>query len=102
MAARAARLYARQQALKTVTGLSPTGGINSVAALSQMQPDECVQMENFWPGAGGAQSRLGSSVHTENVGYTYAISIFTPPTSATATCVINGVSFTATFSSNAD
>ena len=95
-------LYARQQALKTVTGVSPTGGINSVAALSSMQPDECVQMENLWPGAGGAQSRLGSTVHTENVGYTYATSTFTPPTTATATCVINAVSFTATFSVNAD
>jgi hypothetical protein len=95
-------LYARQQALKTVTGLSPTGGINSVAALSAMQPDEAVQMENLWPGAGGAQSRLGSTVHTENVGYIQATSTFTPPTSATATCVINGVSFTATFTTNAD
>jgi len=95
-------LYARQQALKTVTGLSPTGGINSVAALSAMQPDECVQMENLLPGAGGAQSRLGSTVHTANVGYTYAVSTYTPPTTATATCVINGVSFTATFATNAD
>jgi hypothetical protein len=32
---------------------------------------------------------------------TQATGTFTPPTSSTATCVINGVSFTATFSSNA-
>jgi len=95
-------LYARAQALKTVTGVSPTGGINSVAALSQMEPDECVQMENLFPGAGGATSRLGSAVHTQNVGYLQAISVFTPPTSLTATCVINGVSFLATFHTNAD
>ncbi len=95
-------LFARQQALKTVTGLSPTGGINSVAALSAMQPDECVQMTNLWPGAGGAMSRLGSTVQTENVGYTYAVGLYTPPTTATATCVIGGISFTATFVTNAD
>ena len=96
-------LYARQQALKTVTGVSPTGGINSVAALSSMQPDECVQMENLWPGAGGAQSRLGSTVHTESVGYTYATSTYTPCTAnLTANCVINGTTFPAPFHTNAD
>jgi len=95
-------LYARKQALKTVTGVSPTGGINSVAALSQMQPDECVQLENLWPGAFGATSRLGSAVHTQDVGYYPAISTFTPPTSATATCVISGHSFTATHHTDAD
>jgi hypothetical protein len=67
-----------------------------------MQPDELIQMENMWPGAGGAQSRLGSTVHTLNVGYISAKALFTPPTTATATCVINGVSFTATFVTSAD
>jgi len=96
-------LYARQQALKTVTGLSPTGGINSVAALSAMQPDECVAMENLLPGAGGAVSRLGSTVHTEDVGYVQATSVFTPPTAnLTADCVINGTTFPAPFNTNAD
>lgn len=101
--ARSSAIYARQQRLKTVTGVSPTGGINSVAALSAMKPDECVEMTNMWPGAGGAQTRLGSVVHAENIGYTYATSTYTPCTAnLTADCVINGVTFPAPFNTNAD
>ena len=95
------QVHARQQRLKTVTAISPTGGLNSVAALSGMQPDECVTLTNLLPGAGGAKSRLGSVVHTQNVGH--AISIYTPCTAnLTADCVINGTTFPAPFNTDAD
>lgn len=98
----APKLYSRQQRLKTVTGVSPVGGINSVAPLSKMEPEECIQLTNMWPGAGGATSRLGSTVHTEAVGFVQATSTYTPPTAATATCVIGGHSFLATFDTDAN
>ncbi len=90
-----------QTRLKGVTGGSPVGGLNTVAPLAQMDPNDCIALINMIPSAVGVKTRLGSIHWTQHVGSTFGHSVYTPPTAGTATCVISGVSFTATFNTNA-
>ncbi len=76
--------------LKSVVLTSPVGGLNSVSALADMPPTDCISLINLIPSAYGVRTRLGSTQWVIHVGSTQATGTFTPPTSGTTTTFVVG------------
>ena len=80
----------------TTTGLAGYGNSTNFSTLADHYAIYCDEVNGYY------LYTEGSGTWQKVVEGVDATSIFTPPTSSTATAVINGVSFTATFATNPD